>query len=31
VNHLELAGVKVLGCIFNGVPNEVRTTYSYYE
>ena len=31
VNHLELAGVKILGCIFNGVPNEVRTTYSYYE
>ena len=31
VNHLELANVKILGCIFNGVPNEVRTTYSYYE
>lgn len=31
VNQLELAGVKLLGCIFNGVPNEVRTTYSYYE
>lgn len=31
VNHLELAGVKILGCIFNGVPHEIRTTYSYYE
>ena len=31
VDHLQLAGAKILGCIFNGVPNEVRTTYSYYE
>ena len=31
VNHLKLAGVKVLGCVFNGVPNEVKTIYSYYD
>ena len=31
VNNLELAGVKLLGCVFNGVPHEVKTIYSYYD
>lgn len=31
VNHLNLTGAKLLGTIFNGVPEDVRTTYSYYE
>lgn len=31
VNNMKLAKVKLLGCIFNGVPNEIRTTYSYYD
>ena len=31
VNNLNLAGVKLLGCIFNGVPHEIKTIYSYYD
>lgn len=31
VNNLNLAGVKLLGCVFNGVPHEVKTIYSYYD
>ena len=31
VNHLNLTGAKLLGTIFNGVPEDIRTTYSYYE
>lgn len=31
VNNLNLAGVKLLGCVFNGVPQEVKTIYSYYD
>lgn len=29
--RLELTGANILGCIFNGVTNEVRRTYNYYE
>lgn len=31
VNNLNLAGVKLLGCVFNGVPHEIKTIYSYYD
>lgn len=31
VNNLELAGVKLLGCVFNGVPHEVKSIYGYYD
>ncbi len=32
MNVLELADSKVLGCIFNGVPTDVKTpNYGYYE
>ena len=28
VNNLNLAGVKLLGCVFNVVPHEIKTIYS---
>lgn len=31
VNNLNLAGVKLLGGIFNGAPHEIKTIYSYYD
>ena len=31
INSLNLTGAKILGTIFNGVPEDVRTTYSYYD
>lgn len=31
VNNLNLAGVKLLGSVFNGVPHEIKTIYSYYD
>lgn len=31
VNHLKLTNANLLGCVFNGVPQEIRSSYSYYE
>lgn len=31
VSHLKLTGANLLGCVFNGVLQETRTTYTYYE
>ena len=31
VNNLKLTGANLLGCVFNGVIAEDRTSYSYYE
>lgn len=31
VDRLKLTGANLLGCIFNGVPRENKTTYGYYN
>ena len=31
VNNLKLTGANLLGCVFNGVIAEDKSTYSYYE
>lgn len=31
VDRLKLTGAKLLGCVFNGVPREGKSTYGYYN
>lgn len=31
VNSLKLTGAKILGCVFNGVPREMKGYYEYYN
>lgn len=31
VDRLKLTGANLLGCVFNGVPRESKTTYGYYN